>query len=140
MYNPYNSSNDYSRKGQIMQNNFYLKKIYLILEDNVSHTLFHRLRKQCKEYNLKVEILSSINKINQNEDCLIISDLNYHTNLPFLYYSHKDVITLEPTIKYIIEDVEAVTLEYLEHIYRRYLNIPWDILETERCMIRETIV
>ena len=30
--------------------------------------------------------------------------------------------------------------EYLEQIYRRCKGLPWDILETERCLIRETTV
>ena len=28
---------------------------------------------------------------------------------------------------------------YVERIYRRYRDIPWDILETERCFLRETV-
>jgi len=40
---------------------------------------------------------------------------------------------------YVIEDPKEVETAYYEKIYRRELGIPWDILETERCLIREMI-
>ena len=42
--------------------------------------------------------------------------------------------------RYAFEDLDSIDAEYLERIYRRYRNIPWDILETERCYLRETTV
>lgn len=41
-------------------------------------------------------------------------------------------------VKYLCEGTESLTEEYLEKVYRRYRNLPCDILETERCLIRET--
>lgn len=38
---------------------------------------------------------------------------------------------------YAVTDLSAVTQEYLERIYRRFYNIPWEILESERCIVRE---
>ncbi|MBP1585448.1 MAG: GNAT family N-acetyltransferase, partial [Lachnospiraceae bacterium] len=48
-------------------------------------------------------------------------------------------------VKYVLEgegefDPEYFDEDYLEKIYRRLLRIPWDILETDRCVIRETTV
>ncbi len=40
-------------------------------------------------------------------------------------------------IPYAIENINVLNIEYLEQIYRRYRSIPWDILETERCILRE---
>ncbi len=37
-----------------------------------------------------------------------------------------------------IPDPEELTPEYLERVYRRQRELPWDILETERCLLRET--
>lgn len=37
------------------------------------------------------------------------------------------------------EDGDGMPVSYLDRVYRRYKNIPWDILETERCLIRETM-
>ena len=38
---------------------------------------------------------------------------------------------------YAVTDLSAVTQEYLEQIYRRFYDIPWEILESERCIVRE---
>lgn len=37
-----------------------------------------------------------------------------------------------------VEDPESLEEEYLERAYRRLKGLPWHILETERCLIRET--
>lgn len=42
--------------------------------------------------------------------------------------------------RYALEDPARTEVEYLEQVYRRLYNIPWDILETDRCFVRETIM
>ncbi len=42
--------------------------------------------------------------------------------------------------RYACENPEELDMQYLDQIYRRYRQIPWDILETERCLVRETTV
>jgi len=42
--------------------------------------------------------------------------------------------------RYAFENPFSIDTEYLERVYRRYRDIPWDILETERCYLRETTV
>ncbi|MDE6016087.1 MAG: GNAT family N-acetyltransferase [Acetatifactor sp.] len=42
--------------------------------------------------------------------------------------------------KYACEDPGELDMQYLERVYRRYRGIPWEILETERCLVRETTV
>lgn len=37
-----------------------------------------------------------------------------------------------------VEDPESLEEGYLERVYRRLKGLPWNILETERCLIRET--
>lgn len=37
----------------------------------------------------------------------------------------------------IVEGFEEVDADFLEKVYQRYHRIPWTILETERCIIRE---
>lgn len=41
-------------------------------------------------------------------------------------------------ISYACENVGELDANYMEQVYRRYVNLPWDIAETERCIIRET--
>ena len=37
-----------------------------------------------------------------------------------------------------VEDPEDLEPEYVERVYRRLKGLPWNILETDRCLIRET--
>lgn len=43
-------------------------------------------------------------------------------------------------LPYIIEEIEDVPEEYYERVFRRLKGIPWTILETERCIVREITV
>lgn len=38
---------------------------------------------------------------------------------------------------YVVESLAELDIEYLERVRRRYNHIPWDIGETDRCLIRE---
>lgn len=38
---------------------------------------------------------------------------------------------------YAIENLEEIEFTYIERIYRRYQGLPWNIVETKRCIIRE---
>ncbi len=41
-------------------------------------------------------------------------------------------------VRYLSEGWDDITPIYLEQVYRRYRGLPWQILETERCILRET--
>lgn len=56
--------------------------------------------------------------------------------LVYLHEGNRDVSFKKAA--YAFEDVRWLSMEYLESVYRRYAGIPWDILDTERCHIRET--
>lgn len=43
-------------------------------------------------------------------------------------------------IRYAIESLENIDIDYLDKICRRYAGLPWKILETERCIVREMTV
>lgn len=43
-------------------------------------------------------------------------------------------------IPYLCQEPEELEIAYLEGVYRRYQNIPWEICETNRCILRETCV
>ena len=38
---------------------------------------------------------------------------------------------------YAVEDIEEVDLFYIQRIYQRFQNLPWEIVQTDRCIIRE---
>lgn len=42
--------------------------------------------------------------------------------------------------RYAMEGMEEPDAEYAERVYRRLKGLPWKILETDRCLIRETTV
>lgn len=39
---------------------------------------------------------------------------------------------------YAVEDPQSLEPDFVEKVYRRMKGLPWNILETERCLIRET--
>lgn len=41
-------------------------------------------------------------------------------------------------VPYLATDPEELGANYLDKVFRRYQGIPWDILQTERCFLRET--
>ncbi len=43
-------------------------------------------------------------------------------------------------VRYACEELGTLDYNYLEKVYRRYAGIPWDILTTKRCLVRETCV
>ncbi len=45
-----------------------------------------------------------------------------------------------PGLQYVFTDIEEVGFDSYEKAYQRYAHIPWTILETDRCIIRETTV
>lgn len=40
-------------------------------------------------------------------------------------------------VEVLVEGFEEVDVDFLEKVYQRYHRIPWTILETERCVVRE---
>ncbi|WP_051209286.1 GNAT family N-acetyltransferase [Butyrivibrio sp. WCD3002] len=43
-------------------------------------------------------------------------------------------------IKYVFTEIEEVGMDSFIKAYQRYAHLPWDILTTDRCLIRETTV
>lgn len=41
-------------------------------------------------------------------------------------------------VKYVLEVLEGTPAEYFERVFRRYAGLPWSILETENCYVRES--
>lgn len=43
-------------------------------------------------------------------------------------------------VRFLTEEFEESDTDYLERVYRRYAGLPWNILETERLLVRESTV
>lgn len=58
--------------------------------------------------------------------------------LPYLHEGVKDEDFSGAS--WLVEDLEKMDKESLEQVYRRLAGLPWEILETKRCRVRETTV
>ena len=58
---------------------------------------------------------------------------------PVLAWLHEDNRNQDFSgVRYACENISELDFDYLEKVYRRYMGIPWDILTTDRCLVRET--
>ncbi len=58
-----------------------------------------------------------------------------------LPYLHEGVKSEDfPGASWLVEDLEKMDKDSLEPVYRRLAGLPWEILETKRCRVRETTV
>lgn len=123
---------------------YQVKQIILILKNKDMLSFFQPLRKKLEEEGICVHI-STAEQISGKQDALYITDCGRTADklkeqgLPVLGFSYGDAAQF-PGIDYVMEAPENVDADYLDRVYRRYRNIPWDILETERCILRETTV
>lgn len=59
--------------------------------------------------------------------------------LAVLGYRHEQNVIVDfMGVKYILEAPEGTPAEYFERVFRRYAGLPWSILVTERCYVRES--
>lgn len=137
-----------------MSSIFYVKKIIVLLKDSDTAAQFQPLKKklQGEEIDLLIYVVGkTLNRevLQETRECaenaLYITDCNHtavelrERNLPMLGWLHEDGDSLSGA-EYVMECPEELDTDYLDRVYRRYRDIPWDILETERCIIRETTV
>ena len=60
---------------------------------------------------------------------------------PVLFYLYEEPEETFPDfcVEYAMEKPEELDALFLENIYRRLAKIPWEIVRTKRCIVRETI-
>lgn len=132
----------------IMQNKYgelYLKKLYLVLSHANKLCSFGSLVKELQKKGVSCEAMLSEEEYPLEEalyitDCKeVLIQLADH-NLPVAVYLHMENRQEDLSVaRYAFEEPDSLDTEYVERIYRRYRDIPWDILETERCYLRETV-
>lgn len=57
-----------------------------------------------------------------------------------VYFNTMNYSKAFPEAHYAITTLEGIELTYLEQVYRRFHHIPWHILDTKRCRVREMTV
>ena len=60
--------------------------------------------------------------------------------LPVLAWLHEENRDQDlSAASYAVEDPHALDMVFYEKVYRREMHIPWEILETDRCLVREMV-
>lgn len=84
-------------------------------------------------------ILPLLNREIPFRDCLVIADCEDTVrkargwNVAVLGYG----TLMESPLDYLVEGFEEVDFDFLERIYKRHHNLPWTVIETRRCYLRE---
>lgn len=151
------------RIGDFMKHRgFYLEKVFFILTCGEVFLPFEEsieeLQKECisVEVLLAEEVLAQEETMGQGETVWMETNREKHqvlyvtdhsdvagklleTGKAVLGYQHAGNITEGfAGVPYILEAPEGTPAEYFERVFRRYAGLPWSILETERCYVRES--
>ena len=131
---------------------YQIEKVILCL--NKSWELSEFLKKFQKE-NIEVAVLNTKmskednNIFKRQNHCIVLTDLSrickelLEKGIPVLALQAKGENSSDEDfwgIPYIAQSLCDIDVMYLDRIYRRFKKIPWDILETNRCIIREITV
>ncbi len=125
----------------------YLKKVCVILEHGEYLGPMIEPLKCLAQKGIFCEVMLSEEEFETTEGCLYITDdaivlgEMLSQKLPVAVYLHEGNRGRDISgAKYAFEEPEDLETIYFERVYRRYLGLPWDILETDRCYLRETQV
>ena len=137
-----------------------LRRVIILVQENILPTLQH-LSDDLKKHGVDTLIAANCNI---NKDASVKSDASthaetvdkatlyitdsesaYHTlrqqGKYVLPYQHEENSDINFTgALYVIEQIEEIDYETVDMAYRRLTGLPWEILTTGRCIIRETIV
>lgn len=108
----------------------------------------HRIRQQVTAYDTE-EVCRGYRSGGRNlaeQDILYITDSSRqygiwrkegHYALPYRHPGNQEEVFAGA--EYLIERLEEIDYEVVDMAYRRLAGIPWEILRTKRCIVRETI-
>lgn len=126
-----------------------LRKVTILIQQNLLPRL-QLLSDSLQEHDVEVVITTSdaeVPKVDAPDmDTLYITDSEaaYHALrqqgkyvLPYRHEGNHD--SDFSGALYVIEQIEEIGYETIDMAYRRLAGLPWEILATERCIVRETI-
>lgn len=134
-----------------------LKKIVIALSEKVKkkeiNTFIKEMKRQASDW-LEIEEIEVYDSVALlfGKNTLIITDEEKiykracQINLPVLIYFHDsdqyedNQIPSFPSVLFGVLTLNEIEFLFLERVYQRYYNIPWNILETVRCGLREMTV
>lgn len=130
-----------------------LKNSLTQLQDMGVESCFHSLFQQLKQMRpetagcVKEEAVWAELGLGDRDDALYLTDIPEFAALlaaghyPVIAYVHEGNRQCSfGQVRYVIEGFEDVDGEYFIRTYQRLTGQPWHILDTERCIIRETTV
>ncbi len=129
----------------------FLKKVVLFLADTYALASCVLLIERCNEAGIGIEIYTAEELQEQletyreqtlyiSDNPICISELLEKGLATLIYYHEKNRQDSFPQCGYAMENPQDIDAEYLERVFRRYMDLPWDILETKHCRLRETTV
>lgn len=127
-----------------MKRVFYIKEIIISLKDSRKRSRFLPMVEKLKKEGIPVRVYTADEDLPWESQALYITDCGNKAaalrklKLPVLGF-RQDGESFAG-IDYVMECPEELDVCYLDRVYRRYADIPWDILETQRCVIRESVV
>lgn len=98
---------------------------------------------------IRVVELTDVTKlaIYRGEKTILVTDMTEYfvkslsLKMPGVVYLHKLNRKMPFTnMTYAITSLEELPIEYLQRVYQRFFHIPWEILRTKRCLVREITV
>ncbi len=136
---------------EITQGIYYMKKCRMVLRSAENLAALLPLSHRLTEIGVLCEALLSeelLSEPQESEDSspegvLYLTDdplVYIHLKAPVLIYLHPGNRGEDfADARYALEEPEETETEYLERVYRRCCELPWEILTTKRCWLRETI-
>ena len=134
-----------------------LKKIVFLLQQQEHNNWMDRLRElwtslEEKEIACVLQCVmpeKSSDDLQGKQDTIYIVDTESvaellrqggHLVLPYRHQGNPDEKFPGENYPYIIEEIEEMDYEAMDLVYRRLVGLPWNILTTKRCIVRETTV
>lgn len=75
--------------------------------------------------------------LTDNASCATVLRKKGHAVLAYLHADNRNQDF--SAAGYACEEPQELDAEYMDRVFRRYMRLPWDILQTKRCFVRETV-
>lgn len=130
---------------------FYLKKIMAVIECSEYKDAVDNLAKKLQEQGIELETVKSAESVSvmlqpTQDACLWFTDSAAIVKtlrckeFPVLAFLHEKNREQDfSAALYACEEAWDLDADYMDKVYRRYKRLPWEILQTDRCIVRETV-
>ena len=130
---PYYNKKEYPK--QIWVSQIPEREVSLLRENltGIKQTTFVLMKKEKVFHQLSEKRSRDIIFLSSDQFLL---DLARDVDVPAIAYQKPEMDTFLHA-DMVVEGFEEVDMTFLQRVYERHFNIPWTILETERCIVRE---